>query len=79
MSVAERKLAAENKHFGGPTTSIRLTAPERDTILAALRVWQGYVRRGIANAETKAIATNNGEHELLSIEGIDLLCQDLNQ
>jgi hypothetical protein len=84
MSVAARKLAkekAEEKHFGGPRTLIRLTAPERDTILAALRHWQNRtcpLSQRTQMRDIELIATNGAEHPALTTEEINALCADLN-
>jgi hypothetical protein len=79
-------MTTKNKHFGGPTSLIRLTGLERDTILAALRLWQRHIepQGGVAevlcdNRELIQIATNGGQHEKLTAKQIDQLCEDLNQ
>lgn len=86
MSVAARKLAkekaAEQKLFGGPTTMIRLTAPERDTILAALRHWQNRtcpLSQRTQMRDIELISTNGGEHPALTTGEINALCADLNR
>lgn len=48
---------------------------ERDTILAALRCWQGTKRR---TRDLIEIATDDGAHEALSDLEIEQLCERLN-
>ncbi len=48
---------------------------ERDTVLAALRMWQSRGNRPLALDE---IATNGNEHTSLDAEEIDELCERLN-
>ncbi len=52
---------------------------ERDTILAALRTWQGH-RANVEDTDSGLwkIATNDGEHEAMTHEEIDELCERLN-
>ena len=52
---------------------------ERDTILAALRTWQGH-RPNVENTDSDLwkIATNDGEHEAMPYEEIGDLCERLN-
>jgi hypothetical protein len=52
---------------------IRLTNAERDTILAALRRWQGYP----AAREADSIATNAGKHKPLDNAEIERVCKRL--
>lgn len=56
-----------------------ISPEERDTILAALRLWQDF-REGHPADEPKLrdIATNDGAHEMLSFAAIDALCERLN-
>jgi hypothetical protein len=56
-----------------------ITDEERDTILAALRVFQLW--RGSRSIDTDAIeeiATNGGEHFPLTVKQVDELCERLN-
>lgn len=53
-----------------------LTMRERDTVLAALRLWQE--TRPISR-ELMYIATCGDEHPPLSDDEIDDLCEELNQ
>jgi hypothetical protein len=50
---------------------IKLTNAERDTILAALRRWQGYP----AAREADSIATNGGKHKPLDNAEIERICK----
>jgi hypothetical protein len=52
---------------------VKLTNPERDTILAALRRWQSYP----AAREADLIATGGGKHKPLDNPAIQLLCKRL--
>lgn len=61
------------------TLTIQISPEERDTILAALRLWQDDIT-GTSNdgAMLEDIATNGGEHEALGEEAIDALCERIN-
>ena len=77
MSVAARKLAKDRE-----AVSHSFTNAERDTILAALRLWQWNIdtqRKAPTHKELEVIATNGGEHKALTSEEINALCADLNQ
>jgi hypothetical protein len=50
---------------------IKLTKPERDTILAALRRWQSFP----AAREADLIATNGGKHRPLDNSEIERICK----
>jgi hypothetical protein len=50
---------------------VKLTNAERDTILAALRRWQGYP----AAREADSIATNGGKHKPLDNAEIERICK----
>ncbi len=52
---------------------------ERDTILAALRVFQHYLEGTRPDAEgIQEIYTNGDEHKGLGVEAIDDLCERIN-
>jgi len=55
---------------------LAVTPHEFDTMLAALRFWEA--RGDDAPQEIIDIATNGGDHESMSLDAIDELCQDLN-
>jgi hypothetical protein len=57
---------------------MKLTDQERDVILAALRLWQSTSGYDISS-ELWQIATNGGQRAPLGDEGIDDLCERLNQ
>ena len=63
---------------------MQLTNLERDTILAALRVYQSFVLHDYQEALTDfdpnlaEIATNGGEHEPLTRDEVGKLCEKLN-
>jgi hypothetical protein len=50
---------------------VKLTCAERDTILAALRRWQGYP----AAREADPIATGGGKHRPLDNAEIERICK----
>lgn len=56
------------------------TEAERDTILAALRFWQGHNQCKVHNRSTELhdIATNSGRHESLTEDELDALCERIN-
>lgn len=57
----------------------RLTARQRDTILAALRERQDIMSGNATDVDAiDEIATNGGKHRALSRAEIDALCQRLN-
>lgn len=59
--------------------AITIDSPEeRDTILAALRLWQEKVQVGDVGGVLLDIANNGGQHNGLDLEGIDDLCERLN-
>ena len=70
-----RNYDAEGKPQGSGGGPISIVGPERDTVLAALRLWQ---RLGGANSEEWDIATNGGSHEGLDDAAVDALCERLN-
>ena len=52
---------------------------ERDTMLAALRAWQELIPEICeTNSHLWMLATNGGEHDALTHEEIDELCERLN-
>jgi hypothetical protein len=59
------------------------THAERDTVLAALRLWQNHIDhssgRKTPNDALIKIATNGGKHERLTFEEVGQLCEELNQ
>lgn len=55
--------------------TLTLTGPQRDLVLASLRLWQ---RTGIIPEEIFDIATNGRKQTLLDTE-IDQLCEEINQ
>lgn len=59
-----------------------LTARERDTVLAALRLWQepaSMAEIGSQQAnDLGTIATNCGRHVMLDMDEVDDLCERLN-
>lgn len=57
---------------------MEFTDLERDTILAALRLWQEYPRLDRTD-ELEDIASNGGEHGLMTVDQIDDLCEKINQ
>lgn len=61
-------------------TSYRISAEERDTILAALRVYQQVYDQtgGDLPNDILAIATNGGPHEPIDLESVDTLCERIN-
>ena len=62
--------------LGHGPMSVSLDSRERDTILAALRLWQ---RIGGEGTDELDIATCGGEHDGLDNAGIDALCERLNK
>ncbi len=61
--------------------TFEFSSEERDTILAALRLWQDQKRFGPdarINEDLIDIATNGGQHEELSLDAIDALCEAIN-
>lgn len=56
----------------------RLDAPERNAILAGLRLLQLYNDGKIAAPGIDDVLTNGGEDEVLDNEAIDDLCQNVN-
>lgn len=61
-------------------TTYRISAEERDTILAALRVYQQIYDQtgGDLPDAIFAIATNSGAHEPIDLESADNLCERIN-
>ncbi|RFC64747.1 hypothetical protein [Mesorhizobium denitrificans] len=61
-------------------TTYRISAEERDTILAALRVYQQVYDQtgGDLPDDILAIATNSGAHEPIDLESVDTLCERIN-
>ncbi|MER9176224.1 hypothetical protein NKH72_21850 [Mesorhizobium sp. M0955] len=55
-----------------------LTGPQRNTVLAALRLWQDQAEN-LATDALVDIATDGGSHALLSDRDIDDLCEAINQ
>lgn len=60
---------------------LSLTPPERDAILAGLRLLQTVMEKtGIEpTSMIGEILSNSGDHPPLWIEDIDLLCEELNR
>lgn len=59
--------------------TLHVTPAERDTILAALRFWKWDIYgESPDNAMLGDIATNGGEHEALTGDEIDDLCEAIN-
>ena len=56
-------------------TAHPMTPEERDSVLAALRLWQWQAGAPVGIVE---IATNGGEHDGLDDSEIDALCERLN-
>lgn len=56
----------------------RFTAQERDAVLTGLRMLQGAIHNGLLG-DLEEIYTNSDQHEGLSIDDIDNLCERLNQ
>lgn len=54
------------------------TPEERNTILAALRLWQHTDKYGILPVDLVEIATNDGAHDQLDDAAIDALCERIN-
>lgn len=73
--VNTRNYGADGEPLQSRDGPISLVGPERDTVLAALRLWQ---RLGGANSEEWDIATNGGSHEGLDDAAVDALCERLN-
>ena len=57
---------------------MKLTNPEIGTILAALRLYQRRLLRGGIPVEIDDLATDGGEHDALTAEEIDRLCERIN-
>lgn len=77
----DTELVADDYELEDDIAIIEVTEMERDTILAALRLWQDQKRFGPdahINEELIEIATNGGAHEELSIDAIDALCEAIN-
>jgi hypothetical protein len=59
--------------------TLQVTEAQRDTILAALRLWKNdLVGESPDNAMLDDIATNGGQHEKLDDEAVDVLCEAIN-
>lgn len=58
-----------------PALTLTVTERERDTILAALRMWQAHPA-GVTDLDE--IATNGGKYEALTSDEIESLCEELN-
>jgi hypothetical protein len=56
-----------------------LTPPERDAILAGLRLLQNEVMDGNVDTDIDLIYTNCGEHSGLPVPEIDVLAEKINQ
>lgn len=60
----------------------RLSAAERDTVLAALRLWQVPTVTDCLSsrqhADLMAVATNCNRHALLEMSEVDQLCERIN-
>ncbi|HIV77290.1 MAG TPA: hypothetical protein H9899_07180 [Candidatus Sphingomonas excrementigallinarum] len=70
-----RNYDADGKPLQSGGKAVSIVGPERDTVLAALRLWQ---RLGGASSEEWDIATNGGSHEGLDDAAVDALCERLN-
>lgn len=57
-----------------PTRTRAMNDREVSHVLAALRFWQG----ALISAGIRDIATNGGEHEPMTVDEIDELCENLN-
>lgn len=73
--VNTRNYGADGEPLQSRDGLVSIVGPERDTVLAALRLWQ---RLGGANSEEWDIATNGGSHEGLDDDAVDALCERLN-
>ena len=73
--VNTRNYDAEGEPQGSGAGPVSIVGPERDTVLAALRLWQ---RLGGASSKEWDIATNGGSHEGLDNEAVDALRERLN-
>ena len=70
-----RNYNADGKSLQSQDKAVSIVGPERDTVLAALRLWQ---RLGGSGSEEWDIATNGGSHEGLDNDAVDALCERLN-
>lgn len=80
-----RKMTNRSQRKETKQMSIKALSPaQRDTVLAALRLWQNHIaditgeQKQIPLAELAEIATNSGNHQPLTYEEVDQLCCDLN-
>lgn len=62
------------------TTNVSISPPERDMILAALRLYQQVHDQtgGDLPDDILDIATNGEAHEVIDLEAIDALCERIN-
>jgi len=59
-------------------TIVAFTSEQRDTVLAALRLWQRAMERGELPSSLIDIATNSDAHGILDPDSIDEICETIN-
>jgi hypothetical protein len=81
-ALGEAIANAENRNGdvkAGGRVVVTLTKAEHSTVLAALRRWQHHIDGTAADHEgLDEIATCAGDHDALTAEQIDALCEDIN-
>lgn len=70
---------ADTRAIYGGKIALFVSQQERDTILAALRVYQHWNQGTRPDPEGIAdIATNGDRHDGMTLEEIDILCEEIN-